>query len=131
MMKIHASGWEKAFSRRLPMVMAGFSRKAASSLRKFHHDIEARACKMGSSIAGFHMLRDQVSAYENILKDLSTSIREHVNATQKDVNREFTPIIERAMVRLFEVTQFIKVGLYNLLRESVLSKRVSSHRNKM
>lgn len=54
------------------------------------------------SIAGLHMLHDQVSAYENILKDLSTNVREQINMTQKDVNREFTPVIERAMLTAYE-----------------------------
>jgi BMFP domain-containing protein YqiC len=126
MMKILASGWEKTFARRLPMVFAGFLRNAAAALRKFHRDIEARARKMGSSIAGLHMLHDQVTAYENILKDLATSVREYINTTQKDINREFTPTIERAMVRLFEITHIIKVGLRDLFRESGISSFVSS-----
>jgi len=126
MMKILASGWEKTFARRLLMVFAGFLRNAAAALRKFHRDIEARARKMGSSIAGLHMLHDQVTAYENILKDLATSVREYINTTQKDINREFTPTIERAMVRLFEITHIIKVGLRDLFRESGFSSFVSS-----
>jgi len=101
MMKILASGWEKTFTRRLPMVMAGFSRNAATPLREFHRDIEARSRKIGSSVAGIHMLHDQVSAYENILKDLSTSVRDNINSTQKDVNRQFTPVIERAMATAY------------------------------
>ncbi len=108
------------------MVFAGFLRNAAAALRKFHRDIEARARKMGSSIAGLHMLHDQVTAYENILKDLATSVREYINTTQKDINREFTPTIERAMVRLFEITHIIKVGLRDLFRESGISSFVSS-----
>lgn len=99
MMKILASGWERTFTRRLPMVMASFSRNAATPLRKFHRDIEARDRQVGSSIAGLHMLENQVSAYESILKDLSNAMKEQINATQRDINREFTPVIEQAMVR--------------------------------
>jgi len=131
MMKILSSGWEKAFTRRLPMVMASFSRNAATSLQKFHRDVKARALKIGLSIAGLHMLHDQVSAYENILKDLSTIVREHINATQKDINREFTPVIERAMVRLFEITHLTEDGLYSPCRAFMLSRHVSSPRDNL
>jgi len=97
MLKMIASGWEKTFARRLPMVMANFSRNAATPLRKFHRDIEARARKIGSSIAGLSMLSHQVGTYESILKDFSTTIKDLVNSTQRDINREFTPVIERAV----------------------------------
>lgn len=101
-MKILASGWEKTFTRRMPMVMASFSRNASTPLRKFHRDIEARARQVGSSIAGLHMLENQVSAYESILKDLSNATKEYINATQRDINREFTPVIEQAMATAYE-----------------------------
>lgn len=97
MLKIIASGWEKAFARRLPMVMATFSRNAATILRDFHRDIQARAQKIGSNIAGLAMLQHQVSTYESILKDFSSTVKDTVNTTQKDINREFTPVIERAV----------------------------------
>lgn len=102
MMKILASGWEKTFARRLPMVMATFGRKAASQLKKFHSDIESRARKIGSSIAGLSMLQHQISTYESILKDLSNSAKDTINTKQKDINREFVPVIERAMIMAYE-----------------------------
>lgn len=86
----------------MPMVMATFSRNAAIPLRRFHRDIEARARKIGSSIAGLSMLQNQVSAYESILKDLSTTMKEYINTSQRDINREFTPVIERAMLTAYE-----------------------------
>ncbi|KAL6715665.1 hypothetical protein ACLMJK_006626 [Lecanora helva] len=102
MLKIIASGWEKTFARRLPMVISSFSRNSSTPLRKFHQDIEARARKLGSNIAGLSMLQHQVSTYESILKDLATSIREKINAAQKDINREFVPVIERVMITAYE-----------------------------
>lgn len=102
MMKLLASGWEKTFSRRSPMVMASFSRNAAGCLRKFHKDIEARARQIGTGIAGLHMLQQQVGNYENLLKDLSTSVKETINNNQKEINRQFVPVIEQAMAAAYE-----------------------------
>jgi len=79
------------------MVMASFTRDAAGRLRLFHRDIEARAQKIGTSIPSLHMLQQQIGVYESNIKDLSAVMKDKINATQKDVNREFTPVIEKAM----------------------------------
>ncbi|CAF9943183.1 MAG: hypothetical protein ALECFALPRED_010769, partial [Alectoria fallacina] len=102
MMKLLASGWEKAFSRRSPMVMASFARNAAACLKKFHKDIEARARQIGTGIAGLHMLQQQVVNYENLLKDLSATVKDTINTNQKEINREFVPVIEQAMAAAYE-----------------------------
>ncbi|KAF6221297.1 hypothetical protein HO133_002152 [Letharia lupina] len=102
MMKLLASGWEKAFSRRSPMVMASFARNAAASLKNFHKDIEARARQIGTGIAGVHMLQQQVGNYENLLKDLSATVKDMINTNQKEINREFVPVIEQAMAAAYE-----------------------------
>lgn len=101
-MKILASGWEKAFSRRSPMVMASFARNAAGCLKKFHKDIEVRARQIGTGIAGLHMLQQQVGNYENLLKDLSATVKDTINANQKEINREFVPVIEQVMAAAYE-----------------------------
>ena len=83
--------------------MTVFTRDAAKLLKEFHHDVNARASKVGAGIAGLQMLQQQLGVYENILKDLATTIKDTVNTTQKDINREFTPVVERAMVAAYEI----------------------------
>ena len=92
----------RAFSRRSPAVMLSFSRNAAACLRKFHKDIESRARQVGAGIAGLHMLQQQVVNYENILKDLSAAVQDTINTNQKEINREFVPVIEQAMEAAYE-----------------------------
>ena len=92
----------RAFSRRSPMVMASFARIAAACLKKFHKDIEARARQIGSGMAGLHMLQQQVGNYENLLKDLSAAVKDIINTNQKEINREFVPVIEEAMAAAYE-----------------------------
>lgn len=84
------------------MVMASFSRNAATCLEKFHNDIEARARQIGAGITGLHMLGQQIANYENLLKDLSTNVKDTINNNQKEINREFVPVIEQAMVVAYE-----------------------------
>ena len=102
MIKVVASGWEKAFSRRLPMVMAGFVRHSSELLRAFHRDVESRARKVGLGIAGLHGLKLQLEVYENILKDISNVAKEMINSNQKETNRAFVPVIQEAMVPAYE-----------------------------
>ena len=97
MIKTIAAGWEKTFSRRIPVVSTAFARNAANRLKTFHRDIEARARKVGAGIAGLSMLSQQVSAYESIFKDLSSTIKETIVAQQKEINREFVPVIAQHM----------------------------------
>ena len=103
MLKVLASGWEKTFSRRSPAVMASFSKNAGSVLRDFHRDVDTRARKVGAGLAGLHMLQQQVRVYDDIFKDLSNTMRDTINAQQKEVNREFTPVIERAMGEAYKL----------------------------
>ncbi|KAK4694636.1 hypothetical protein P7C71_g2978, partial [Lecanoromycetidae sp. Uapishka_2] len=99
----HEWNAQLAFSRRLPMVMATFNRTTATALKKFHRDIEGRARKIGASIAGLSMLQNQVATYETTLKDYSATTKDNITAKQKDLNREFTPVIEQAMQNAYEV----------------------------
>lgn len=80
-----------------------FTRDAAKLLKEFHRDVNARASKVGAGAAGLRMLQQQLGVYENILKDLATTVKETVNTTQKDINREFTPVVERAMAAAYEI----------------------------
>ncbi|KAL8700510.1 MAG: hypothetical protein Q9201_005409 [Fulgogasparrea decipioides] len=97
MMKILSPGWEKMFTRRTPMVMASFVRNATELVKHFHRDVNSRARKIGLGIAGLQALKQQLAVYENILKDVSREAAETVNNRQKEINREFVPVIQSAM----------------------------------
>jgi len=87
MLKVLTAGWEKTFTRRTPIAIAGFVRNAAELLRSFHSDIDNRARKIGLGIAGLHALKQQLSVYENILKDVSKEAADTMNNRQKEINR--------------------------------------------
>ena len=77
--------------------MATFARNAATLLQRFHQEVDSRARQVGAGIAGLGMLQQQLGVYEAILKDESESAKTKINNTQKDINREFIPVIAAAM----------------------------------
>lgn len=103
MLSYLASGWERTFTRRFPAVLSGLATNAGNLFRAFHGDIDSRARKVGASIAGLHMLQQQLMVYQDIFKDLAATTRELINKEQKEINREFTPVIERAMGDAYEI----------------------------
>ncbi|MCJ1384792.1 hypothetical protein MMC17_007910 [Xylographa soralifera] len=103
MLKVLAGGWERTFTRRSPAVLSGLAKNAGNLFKAFHRDIDARARKTGASVAGLHMLQQQLQVYEDIFKDLSATTKESIDNQQKDINREFVPVIEKAMAEAYEV----------------------------
>ena len=79
------------------MVMATFARSGAQILKEFHEDVQGRAQKVGAGISGLSMLQQQLGLYGNLLKDLANTVKETISTAQKEINREFTPVIEKAM----------------------------------
>lgn len=83
-------------------MFASFIRNAASIIRAFHRDVSSRAVKVGAGIAGLNLLQQQLGVYESLLKDLMNIVKEVINTCQKDINREFTPIVADHMVPAYE-----------------------------
>ncbi|MCJ1284331.1 hypothetical protein MMC26_003662 [Xylographa opegraphella] len=103
MLKTLAGGWERTFTRRAPAVLAGLAKNAGNLFSAFHQDIDARARRTGASVAGLHMLQQQLQVYGDIFKDLFATTKESIDNQQKDINREFVPVIEKAMAEAYEI----------------------------
>ncbi len=84
------------------MAMASFVRNTTSVLRGFHCDVEGRARKIGTGIAGLSTLQQQATIYEALFKDLSITAKNEIDNGQKNINREFTKFIEEAMSTAYE-----------------------------
>lgn len=89
--------YHRTFSRRIPLALMTFTRNTSNKLKGFHEDVNVRAQKTGAGLSRLHMLRQQLDVYENIFKDLANMVRDNINKIQREINREFTPVIERAM----------------------------------
>ncbi|KAL8628455.1 hypothetical protein Q9189_005865 [Teloschistes chrysophthalmus] len=131
MMKVLSPGWEKMFSRRTPAVMANFAKMASGLIKKFHQDIDSRARKIGLGLAGFYGLKQQLPVHENILKDVSREVGEFVNNSQKEINREFVPTIQEAMLEAYQQCA-AEVGGGQFLRiKAIMTGHVDQNRHTM
>ncbi|KAL8835488.1 MAG: hypothetical protein Q9170_003290 [Blastenia crenularia] len=131
MIKLIAPGWEKTFTRRVQVVMNSFTKTVPSILKKFHHDIEDRARKLGTGLASLSMLLHQLTVYEQILKDLASSTKDMVIAAQKDINREFVPVIQGAMQPSYTwCAEESGPGQYKRMK-SFMTDHVEQQRNSM
>jgi hypothetical protein len=101
--KAIAGGWEKAFVRRIPHILDRVGKDAGKILRKFHAEVEARALKTGVVAPALHMVHSQLSAWERGFHDFATVTRDEMLNQQKDINREFEPVIEEAMTLGYEI----------------------------
>ncbi|KAI7160752.1 hypothetical protein KC349_g3303 [Hortaea werneckii] len=99
-----ASAWEKAFQRRLPHILQSFTKTGSAMLKKFHAAVSDRCRQQGQSIARIGMLKTQLGAYDAIVKDMANNMIRQINDGQRDINREFTPVISQAMSPAYDVT---------------------------
>ncbi|KAL8711916.1 MAG: hypothetical protein Q9225_007039 [Loekoesia sp. 1 TL-2023] len=95
-------GWEKAFSRQLPTKVLSFARHAFDVLTEFHRKIERRVCELGRGTTGLEPLRQQLTVYDDIFKETATSVKESINTSQKEINREFVPVIQETLRPVYE-----------------------------
>ena len=85
--------------------MSQYARSAGHALQSFHMDVETRARANGAGIAGLAMLTQQLQIYEAIFKDVVAISMEAINARQREINREFTPVIAAAMQTAYEAVE--------------------------
>jgi len=71
-------------------------------LHTFHDEVEKRAARNGGSMARFYMLRNQLQAYREVIKDASNRSKVEISTRQKDINREFVPVITLNMLPAYQ-----------------------------
>lgn len=102
MIKMLASNWEKTFSRRLPTVLQQYFRLSKDAITAFHKQVEGRAKKMGMGVASLHVLSGQLNTYGDVFRGVGTDIAAEINTAQREINREFTPVIATIMTTAYD-----------------------------
>lgn len=102
MIKVLASNWDKTFSRRIPFVLQQYCVLSRNVITSFHNEVEGRAKKMGMGVASLHVLSGQLNTYSDVFKGVATDITVEINTTQREINREFTPIIAAVMATAYD-----------------------------
>ncbi|KAG9237560.1 hypothetical protein BJ875DRAFT_142056 [Amylocarpus encephaloides] len=96
------NNWERVFARKLPIVLASFSRKNKGILLSFHREIKKRILKVGLGVTSLAMLGQQLRNYEESFANLSAAMAELINAQQLEVNRDFGPSVAEALAPSYE-----------------------------
>ncbi|KAK8172007.1 hypothetical protein BKA80DRAFT_195350 [Phyllosticta citrichinensis] len=126
-----ATGWERAFQRRLPTDVRNFKANALKVLHSFHNEVVQRARQVGVSMARLNQLDNQLRNHDGFLNGLVSAIVELVNTRQKEINREFVPVIAAAMDHAYQVaTDERGQGSYVRMK-SYVTNHVSQNQERM
>lgn len=102
MIKVLASSWEKTFSRRIPSVLLQYYVLSKDAITLFHNEVEGRAKQIGVGVASFRVLSGQLNTYGDAFKSVAMDITAQINITQREINREFAPIIATVMATAYD-----------------------------
>jgi hypothetical protein len=98
-----ATGWERAFQRRLPAILESFAKEATIKLQQFHQAAKARAEQRHTNVAGLITLSSQILAHMRTVQALPATLRARITDLQREANRQFTPVICEAMATAYEI----------------------------
>ncbi|KZL84766.1 tat pathway signal sequence [Colletotrichum incanum] len=98
-----ASGWERAFQRRLPQALEGFAMSARLLLEKFHSNAISHSQERGSNYAGINMLSNQLRTHISRLKEIPAMLHTVVQELQREASRGFHPVIQEDMQPAYDI----------------------------
>ncbi|KAK3706114.1 hypothetical protein LTR37_012941 [Vermiconidia calcicola] len=112
-----ATVWEKMFQRRIPHILQSFTKAGTDLLKKFRAVVEARCREKGHGVSRIGLLGNQLTAYQAIFNDLSPAMVGQINESQREINREFTPVITAMMEQAYqqcEAPRLMQFGKSNI-----------------
>ncbi|KAI0876004.1 hypothetical protein GGS24DRAFT_453177 [Hypoxylon argillaceum] len=117
-----ATGWERAFQRRLPAILNSFAKETAVKLQQFHQAAKARAEQRHTNITGLVTLSNQILAHMRTVQGLPITISSKVTELQREANRQFTPVICEAMMEAYTIcTNEHGQGSYARMKEAMIN----------
>lgn len=102
MMKHLQNQWEKTFQRKLPHILNAFAKNGNKLLKDSHAVVEERCRSSGHGVARIGMLSFGLRNYEPVFNDASSAIITQVNEQQRDINREFVPVVSGIMQTAYD-----------------------------
>ncbi|KAI0854147.1 Dynamin family-domain-containing protein [Daldinia vernicosa] len=115
-----ATGWERAFQRRLPAILDEFAAKAKKQLKAFHEAAQTRARQRHTNISGIVTLSSQILAHMRTIEQLPITLRVVITDLQREASRKFTPAICNAMEYAYRVcTEERGPGSYNRMKAAM------------
>lgn len=96
-----ASGWERAFQRRLPHILRELTKKLSKKLEDFHQAMLQRAQQ--SQMSALLNIGHQVAAVNQTLKGWPATLQARITELQREASRAFTPVIRQAMLEAYRI----------------------------
>lgn len=88
--------------RRIPGALSSLVTAFDQLVRTFHNDVEKRALRNGGNVGRLLMLKHGLANYREIVADATNKTKQEIAGKQRDINREFVPVIARAMVPAYD-----------------------------
>ncbi|KAJ4289692.1 hypothetical protein N0V90_011021 [Kalmusia sp. IMI 367209] len=98
-----ATGWERAFQRRLPRAIETYAEDAAKALYAFHAKIEERARQNKIGLANLAMLKGTIYTYERMFHNFNAQLCIRMTELQRDANRDFVPAVATIMKTVYDI----------------------------
>ncbi|KAI1170844.1 hypothetical protein F4777DRAFT_91817 [Nemania sp. FL0916] len=119
-----ASGWERAFQRRVPAAIHEFVQETAVKLHQFHQAAKIRAEQRHTNyagLAGLATLSRQIQGHVRTVEALPTTINAIITESQRETSRQFTPVICHAMTTAYTIcTEERGPGSYARMKDAML-----------
>ncbi|KAF2995752.1 hypothetical protein E8E14_003295 [Neopestalotiopsis sp. 37M] len=126
-----ATGWERAFQRRIPLILDQFASSTKAQLSKFHQSAVERAQQRHTNVAGVMMLSQQILSHIRTLGELPGTLKATITDLQREASRQFVPVIMEAMAYAYHVcTEERGPGSYARMKAAMID-HVESNKNSM
>jgi hypothetical protein len=96
MIRLLATHWERVFTTRIPALVKSYVRIAKDAMLDFHQTVTAQAGP--ARAAHMSLLSGQLTTHGDSLQATCNEVIEYINATQREINREFTPGVQEVMM---------------------------------
>ncbi|KAK8038081.1 hypothetical protein PG994_014848 [Apiospora phragmitis] len=124
-----ASGWERAFQRRLPSILRELTKKLSQKLDDFHQTMLQRAQQ--SQMSALLNVGHQVAAVNQVLKGWPAHLQAEITQLQREASRAFTPVICQAMSEAYRIcTEASGPGSFNRMK-AAMESHVNNSRHSM
>lgn len=92
-----ATGWERVFQNRIPVILGEFAKLSSKLLDVFHKEVADRAKGRDANGTGIGILAKQIAGHCRTLNDVPKNVNATITELQRDASREFAPVIVKAM----------------------------------
>ncbi|KAI9653730.1 MAG: hypothetical protein M1821_006924 [Bathelium mastoideum] len=131
MMKALMSGWEKAFQQRLPHTLNEFVKAAYKIILNFHAQTVEQLRKSSRGQAAIGTLTQQLQSYGTSFHSVANQLISAISEQQKDVNRQFIPMITSALESAYECcVQESGKGSFGRMKD-LMEQYVDDHKDQM